>query len=110
MVGKECNLASFTILESWRKASTHLGLSDVNQTGASPLLGLDDPSCIAFGAVPSIDVLPCGSGKGSCLFNLGDCFGIGVGGAAMGGCSSTRGALTGRTDAGDGGDHPNKMW
>ena len=79
----------------------------MNQAGASCLLGLEGPPCIAFGAVPSIDMLPCSSGKGSCLFSLGDHLGIGVGGAAMGGCSSTRGALAGRTD---GGDHPNKTW
>ena len=83
------------ILESWRKASAQLGLSEVNQAGASHLLGLDGPSCIAFGAVPSIDMLPCGSGEGSHLFRQGDCLGAGVGGVAAGGCSSTRGALVG---------------
>ena len=82
----------------------------MNQAGAPHLLGLDGPCCIAFGAVPSIDMLPCSSGKGSCLFGHGDHLGIGVGGAARGGCSSTSGALAGRTDGGDRGDHPNKMW
>ena len=82
----------------------------MNQAGASCLLGLDGPSCIAFGAVPSMDMLPCGSGEGSHLFGLGDHLGIGDGGAAMGGCSSTKGALAGRTDEGDRGDHPNKTW
>ena len=37
--------------------------------------------------VPPMGVLSVGSGKGSCLFSLGDCLDIGVGGAAMGGCS-----------------------
>ena len=78
--------------------------------GASCLLGLDGPSCIAFGAVSSIDVLPHDSGKGSHLFGHGDCLGTGVGGVAVGGCSSTRGALAGGTDGGDGGDCPNKVW
>ena len=82
----------------------------MNQAGASHLLGLDGPSCIASAAVPSMDVLPCSSGEGSHLFGLGDCLGIGAGGMAMGSCSSTKGALVGGTDGGDGGDHPNKMW
>ena len=67
----------------------------MNQVGSSHFLGLEGPPCIAFGVVPSIDMLPCGSGEGSCLFSLGDCLGIGVGGAAAGGCSSTRGVLVG---------------
>ena len=79
----------------------------MNQAGTSHLLGLDGPSCIAFGAVLSIDVLPCSSGKGSHLFSHGDHLGTGMGEASVGGCSSTRGALVGGTD---GGDCPNKMW
>ena len=77
---KKCNLASFMILESWRKASALLGLSDMNKAGASCFVRLEGPPCIAFGVVLSIDVLPCGSGKGSHLFGLGDCSGIRVGG------------------------------
>ena len=61
---------------------------DMNQAGASHFLGLEGPPCLAFGVVPSIDMLACGSGKGSHLFSLGDHLGIGVGGAAAGGCSS----------------------
>ena len=83
------------ILESQRKASAQLCLSEVNQAGASYLLGLDGPSCVALGVVLSIDILPYSSGEGSHLFGQGDHLGIGVGGAAMGGCSSTRGALVG---------------
>ena len=98
------------ILESWRKASTWLGLSEMNQVGASCLLGLDGPSCIALGVVSSIDVLPCGSGEGSCLFGHGDHLGTGMGEVAAGGCSSTRGALVGEADWGDGVDCPNKTW
>ena len=59
----------------------------MNQAGASHFLGLGGPPCVAFGVVLSIDVLPCGSGKGSHLFSLGDHLGIGVG-TATGGCSS----------------------
>ena len=98
------------MLESLRKSSAWLGLSGVNQAGASHFLGLGSPPCIAFGVVPSIDVFPDGSGKGSCLFSLRDHFGIGVGGAAVGGCSSTGSALGGKADGGDGGGCPNKMW
>ena len=50
--------------------------------GASHLLGLDGPSCIALGVVSSIDMLPCSSGKGSCLFGHGDHLGAGRGEAA----------------------------
>ena len=53
------------------------------------LLGLACPPSIAFGVALPIGVLPIGSGKGCHLFGLGDCLGIGVGGVAMGGCSST---------------------
>ena len=67
----------------------------MNQAGASHFLGLEGPLCLAFGVVPSIDVFPCGFGEGSHLFGLGDHLGIGVGGVAMGGCSSTGGALGG---------------
>ena len=73
------------LLLQW-KASTQLGLSEVNQVEASHLLGLDGPSCIALGVVSSIDMLPCGSGKGSHLFGHGDHLGAGMGEVAMGGC------------------------
>ena len=82
----------------------------MNQAGSPHFLGLGDPPCVAFGVVPSIDMLPCSSGKGNHLFSLGDHSGIGVGGAALGGCTSTRGTLVGRTDGSDGGDHPNRTW
>ena len=82
----------------------------MNQLETSHLLGLDGPSCMALGVVLSIDVLPRGSGRGCHLFNCGDCLGTGMGEVAVGGCSSTRGALVGGADGGDGGDHPNKMW
>ena len=107
---KKCDLASFTILESQRKASAQLGLSEMNQVGASHLLGLDGPSCIALGIVSSIDMLTCGSGKRSCLFGCGGPFGCWHG---IGSCRwlfFCWGALAGRVDGGDGGDHPNKMW
>ena len=47
-----------------------------------------------------------GSGKGCCLFGLGDCLGIGVEGAAVDGSSSTRGVLGGGMGGGDGDDCP----
>ena len=78
--------------------------------GASCLLGLDGPSCMAFGVVSSIDMLPCSFGEGCCLSGHGDHLGTGVGGAAACGCSSAGGALAGRADGGDRGDHPNKTW
>ena len=87
-----------------------LDLSEVNQMGTSHLLELDGPSCLAFGEVLSIDMHPYGSGKGCCLFGHGDHLGAGLGEVAVGGCSSTRGALVGGADVGDRGDHPNKTW
>ena len=36
--------------------------------GASHLLELDGPSCMALGVVSSMDVLPCGSNNGCHLF------------------------------------------
>ena len=107
---KKCDLASFTMLESQRKASAQLGLSEVNQMGASHLLELDGPSCMALGVVSSMDMLPCGSGEGCHLFGCGDHLGAGMGEAASGGCSSVRDALVGGADGGDGGDCPNKTW
>ena len=77
--------------------------------GVSCLLELDGPSCMAFGEVLSIDVLPRGSGKGCHLFSHGDHLGTDLGEVAVDGCSSTRGVLAGGADGGDGGDHPNKM-
>ena len=73
--------------------------------GASRLLELDGPYCMALGEVLSIDMLPCGSAKGCCLFGHGDHLGTGMGEVAMGGCSSAGGALVGGAD---GGDCPNK--
>ena len=78
--------------------------------GVSHLLELDGPSCVAFGEVSSIDVLPNSSGKGYCLFGHGDCLGTDLEEVATDGCSSTRGVLAGGADGGDGGDHPNKTW
>ena len=86
---KKCNLASTTMLVSLRKASAWLGLRNLNQGGVSHFLGLGGLHSIAFGVVLPISMLPVGSGKGHHLFSLGDCLGIGVGGVAVGGCSST---------------------
>ena len=78
--------------------------------GVSHLLELDGPSCMALGEVSSIDMLPCGSGKGCHLFGHGDHLGSGLVEAAVGGCSPAGGALAGEADGGDRGDHPNKTW
>ena len=69
--------------------------------GVSHLLELDGPSCVAYGEVSSIDVLPHGSGKGCCLFGCGDHLGTDLGEAAADGCSSARGVLAGGADGSD---------
>ena len=107
---KKCDLASFTILESRRKASARLGLSEANQVETSHLLELDGLSFMALGVVSSIDMLPCGSGEGFCLFSHGDHLGTGMGEAAKDACSSAGGTLVGGAAGGDRGDHPNKTW
>ena len=107
---KKCNLASFTMSESWLKASAQLGLSEANQMGISHLLELDGPSRVACGEVLSIDVLPHGSGKGCHLFGHEDCLGTGLGEATMDGCSSAGNVLAGRADGDDEGDCPSKTW
>ena len=107
---KKHNLASFMMSESWLKASAQLGLSEANQMGVSQLLEPDGPSCVAFGEVSSIDMLPHGSGEGCCLFGHGAHLGIDLGEAAVDGCCSARGILVSGADGGDEGDRPNKMW
>ena len=109
-VEKKCNLASFTRLESWLKASAQPGLREANQMGVSLLLELDGPSHEVFEEVSFMDMLPHGFGEGCCLFGLGDHLGTGLGEATADGCSSARGILVSEADVGDGGDCPNKMW
>ena len=53
---------------------------------------------------------PIGSDEGCHLFILGDCLGIGMGGAAVDGCFSTEGVLGGRTRGANGGAWPNRRW
>ena len=77
------------MLESLRKASAWLGLSGLNQGGVSCFLWLGGLPSIAFGVALPISMLPIGSGKGCHLFSLGGCLVVGVGGVAVGGCSST---------------------
>ena len=96
------------MLESLRKASAWLDLSNLNQGGFSHFLGLEGPPSIAFRVALPIGVFPIGSGKGCCLFSLEDCLGIGMGGVAVGGCSSTGGVLGGRMGGGDRGASPNR--
>ena len=93
--------------ESLRKVSAQLGFSDMNQGGFSHFLGLGGPPNAAAGVAPPRGMFPIGSSKGSHLFSLGECLGVGVGGAAVDGCSSTEGVLGGRSRGGDGGACPN---
>ena len=65
--------------ESLRKVSAWLGYSDLNQGGFSHFLGLGGLPNIAAGVAPPRGMFPIGSGKGSCLFGLGDCLGVGMG-------------------------------
>ena len=62
---------------------------------------------MATGVAPPIGMFPISFGKGCCLFGLGDCLGIGVGGTAVNGCSSAEGVLGGRMGGGNGGACPN---
>ena len=78
--------------------------------GASLLLELDGPSCVALGEVSSIDGLPHSSGKGCHLFGHGDHLGTGLGEVATDGCSPIGGALVGGVDEGDKDDCQNKTW
>ena len=104
---KKHNLASTSMAESMRKASAWLGFSDLNQGGFSYFLGLGGPSNAATGVAPPRDMFPISSGKGSYLFDLGHCLGVGIGGVAVDGCSSVEGVLGGRTRGGDGDACPN---
>ena len=63
---------------------------------------------MATGVALPIGMFPIGSGKRCCLFGLGDCLGIGMGGAAVNGCSSMEGVLGGRMGGGNEGDCPNR--
>ena len=83
--------------ESLRKASTWLGFSNLNQGGFSHFLGLGGPPNIATGVAVPRGMFPISSGKGSCLFSLRDCLGVGVGGAAVDGYSSMEGVHGGKT-------------
>ena len=78
--------------------------------GVSHLLELDGPSCVAFGEVSSIDVLPNGSDKGCHLFGCGNHLGTDLEEVAVDGYSFTGGVLVGVADGGNTGDCPNKMW
>ena len=55
-----------------------------------------------------IGMFPIGSGKGCCLFSLGDCLSVSVEGAAVDGCSSTGGVLGGGMGGGNGGACPSR--
>ena len=98
------------MLESLRKASAWLGFSNLNQGGVSHFLGLGGPSNVAIGVALPMGMFPIGSGKGCCLFSLGDCLGVGMGGAAVYCCSSMEGVLGGRMSGGNGGVCPNRRW
>ena len=96
--------------ESLRKASAQLGFSDLNQGGVSHFLGQGGPPTIAVRVALPRGVFPISSGKGCHLFVLGDCLGIGMGGAAEDGCSSTGGVLGDWVSEGNGGACPNSKW
>ena len=72
--------------------------------------GAGGPPRVAFEVVLPRGILSTGSGEGCHLLGLGDCLGTGVGGTAEVGCSSTGKALCDRTNGGDRGFCPNKMW
>ena len=76
---------------SLRKASEWLGFSDLNQGGVSHFLGSGGPPIAATRVAPPSGMSPIGSGEGWCLFSLGDCLGISMGGAAEDVCSSMGG-------------------
>ena len=78
--------------------------------GVSLLLELDGPSCEALGEVPSIDMLPHGSGERCHLFGCRNHLGSGLGEAVSDGCSSARSILASEADVGNRGDCTNRMW
>ena len=98
------------MLESLRKASAWLGLSDLNQGEVCHFLGLGGPPSVALGVASPIGVLPVSSGKGCHLFSLGDCLGIGMGGVAVGSCSFIGVVFHGGMGGGNRGVPPNRMW
>ena len=96
--------------ESLRKVSAWLGFIDLNQGGVSHFLGQGGPTTTAARVALPRGVFPISSGKGCCLFHLGDCLGIGMGGAAEDVCSSMGGVLGGWMSEGDRGACPNRKW
>ena len=81
------------MLESLRKATAQLGFSDLSQGGLSHFLGWKGPPNAAAGVAPPRGMFPIGSGKGSHLFGLGDCLGVGIGRTAVDDCSTARESL-----------------
>ena len=63
---------------------------------------------MAIGVAPPIGMFPVGSSNGCHLFSLRDCLGIGMEGAAVGGCSTVGGVLGGGMGGGDGGACPRR--
>ena len=96
--------------DSWLKASVWLGFREANQLGISLLLELDGPSWEALEEVSSMDMLPCGSGKGCHLFGHGDHLGSGLGEAVVDGCSSAWGVLVNGAEWSDKINCPNNTW
>ena len=105
---KNSSLASLTMPESWLNALAQLGLSVLNQAGASHFLVLGGPPRVAFGVVLPIGMLPMESGEGCCLLGLGDCLGAGEGEGAVVGCSSMGEVFCCRMSGGNGGVCPNR--
>ena len=86
------------------------GLSALSQDRISHLLELGGPPRVTFKVVLPKGILSAGSGEGCHLLGLGDCLGAGVGAVVEAGCSSTGAALCNRTNGGERGVSPIKMW
>ena len=84
------------------------GLQQLEPGRGLLLLGAGRSPNIAARVTLPMGMFPIGSGEGCHLFSLGDCLGIGMGGAAVDGCSSVDGVLGGRMSGGDGGACPNR--
>ena len=72
-------------LESWWKVSALLGLREEIQSLVFTLLEHSRSSCEPLGESSSMNVSPCKSGEGFCLFGHWDCVGSDLGEVVTGG-------------------------
>ena len=100
---KYSSLAFFTRSESQLNASEWLYLSALFQGRTSHLLGLGGSSGAAWGMVLLGGLLSTRLGEACCLLGLGDCLGMGEGGAVRAGCSSVSEILATKEMRGCGG-------